>query len=52
MPPPKQFWPFYDDEELEIYDNPLWDLPGHTRRPDQRAPRPASVPLRSLRVKS
>lgn len=32
MTPPKRFWPFDDDEDVEIYDNPFWDLPGRTRR--------------------
>jgi hypothetical protein len=33
MTPPNRFWPFYDDEDVEIYDNPFWDLPGRTRQP-------------------
>lgn len=41
MTPPKQFWPFYDDQELEIYDNPFWDLPGRTRPPKRGKPNPA-----------
>ena len=32
MIPPKSFWPLYDDREVEIYDNPFWDLPGRMRR--------------------
>ena len=31
MTPPNKFWPLYDDQEVEIYDNPFWDLPGRTR---------------------
>jgi hypothetical protein len=33
MTPPNRFWPLYDDQEVEIYDNPFWDLPGRTRQP-------------------
>jgi hypothetical protein len=33
MNPPNRFWPLYDDQEIEIYDNPLWDLPGRTLHP-------------------
>jgi len=40
MPPPTKFWPFYDDQETEIYDNPFWDLPGRTRQPSGRKARP------------
>jgi hypothetical protein len=36
MTPPNNFWPFYDDQEVEIYDNPFWDLPGRTRQPRAR----------------
>jgi hypothetical protein len=32
MTPPNRFWPFYDDE-VEIYDNLSWDMPGKTRHP-------------------
>ena len=39
MTPPNSFWPLYDDQEVEIYDNPFWDLPGRTRRGP--GPRPA-----------
>jgi hypothetical protein len=41
MTPPKRFWPLYDDEELEIYDNPFWDLPGRTRQPGKGNWRPS-----------
>jgi len=41
MTPPKRFWPFYDDQEVEIYDNPFWDLPGRTRQPHKSRPRRA-----------
>ena len=27
MTPPR-FWPFYDDDDVTIYDNPAWDMPG------------------------
>jgi len=40
MTPPNRFWPFYDDE-VEIYDNPFWDLPGRTRQPRKDRIRPA-----------
>jgi hypothetical protein len=40
MTPPNKFWPFYDDE-VEIYDNPFWDLPGRTRQPRQSKSRRA-----------
>jgi len=36
MTPPKRFWPFYDDQEVEIYDSLSWDLPGRTRTLDRR----------------
>ena len=36
MTPPNRFWPFYDDQEVEIYDNPFWDLPGRTRQPRKK----------------
>jgi len=36
MIPPKQFWPLYDDQEVEIYDNLSWDLPGRTPRPRRK----------------
>jgi len=40
MTPPKRFWPFYDDQEVEIYDTLSWDLPGRTRtRHRRRSPR-------------
>jgi len=42
MTPPKKFWPF-DDDELEIYDNPFWDLPGRTRQPDNSTARRVPV---------
>lgn len=41
MTPPNSFWPLYDDQEVEIYDNPFWDLPGRTRR---------RTPFRAARV--
>jgi len=28
----RRFWPLDDDQEVAIYDNPSWDLPGHKRR--------------------
>jgi len=28
----RNFWPFDDSEEDEIYDNPSWDMPGLKRR--------------------
>jgi hypothetical protein len=39
MTPPNKFWSFYDDQEVEIYDNPFWDLPGRTLRPRKGTPR-------------
>jgi hypothetical protein len=42
MTPPNRFWPFYDDQEVEIYDNPFWDLPGRTRQPRKNQVRPVS----------
>jgi hypothetical protein len=42
MTPPNRFWPFYDDQEVEIYDNPFWDLPGRTRQPRKKKVRPVS----------
>jgi len=33
MTPLRRFWPLDYDQEVEIYDNPSWDLPGRTRRP-------------------
>lgn len=33
MTPPNRFWPFYDEEDVEIYDTTLWDLPGRARLP-------------------
>jgi len=36
MTPPNRFWPLYDDQEIEIYDNPFWDLPGRTRHPHKK----------------
>ena len=54
MTPPNRFWPFYDDQEVEIYDNPFWDLPGRTRQPGKGDARrqPARKPslLRKVRV--
>jgi len=54
MTPPNRFWPFYDDQEVEIYDNPFWDLPGRTRQPrHRRKDKPASrskLFLRKVRV--
>ena len=43
MTPPNQFWPFYDDLEVEIYDNPSWDMPGRTLQPASRKPQTARV---------
>jgi hypothetical protein len=40
MTPPNKFWPLYDDQEVEIYDNPFWDLPGRTRQPRKNIARP------------
>jgi len=54
MTPPNRFWPFYDDEEVEIYDNPFWDLPGRTLRRGvskaRRSPDRQSSVLRKVRV--
>jgi hypothetical protein len=33
MTPPNRFWPLYDDQDVEIYDNPFWDLPGRMPQP-------------------
>jgi hypothetical protein len=41
MTPPNRFWPLYDDQEVEIYDNPFWDLPGRMRQPRKDKVRPA-----------
>jgi len=55
MTPPNRFWPLYDDQEVEIYDNPFWDLPGLTRQPRKVRSRarkqaaPSSL-LREVRV--
>ena len=46
MTPPIRFWPLYDDQEVEIYDNPFWDLPGRTRQPRKNKVRPAPKPKR------
>ncbi len=35
----RQFWPFDDDQEVEIYESPSWDMPG-LKRP--RKPRKGS----------
>ncbi len=32
MTPPTRFWPFWDDQEVEIYDSPSWDMPGRARQ--------------------
>jgi hypothetical protein len=31
MTPVRRFWPLDFDQELEIYENLSWDLPGRTR---------------------
>jgi hypothetical protein len=44
MTPPNKFWPLYDDQEVEIYDNPFWDLPGRTRQRKNRQRKKRSRP--------
>ena len=54
MTPPNRFWPLYDDQEVEIYDNPFWDLPGLTRPPRdelETAPPAPRLFLREIRVR-
>ena len=31
-----KFWPFALDSEVEIYENPSWDLPGLKRLPKRQ----------------
>jgi hypothetical protein len=33
MTPVRKFWPLDYDQEVEIYDNPSWGLPGWKRMP-------------------
>ncbi len=40
-----KFWPF-GDPEVEIYDNPSWDLPGWRRAINGRDGKAARRPLR------
>jgi hypothetical protein len=42
----RKFWPLDYDPEVEIYENPSWDLPGYkrprgSRRPLKRALKPS-----------
>jgi hypothetical protein len=50
MTPVRKFWPLDYDQEVEIYDNLSWDLPGRTRRPGtlrvNHARRPAGMRAR------
>ena len=34
-----KFWPLDFDQEVEIYDNPSWNLPGMRTRRRETAPR-------------
>lgn len=49
----RRFWPLDYDQEVAIYDNPSWDLPGHKRMGRDRCTgktRPALVrPARPAR---
>jgi len=44
MTPVRKFWPLDFDQEVEIYENLSWDLPGRTRRPSKNAGRMRSAP--------
>jgi hypothetical protein len=32
------FWPLDFDQEVEIYDNPTWNLPGHRKKEKSKGP--------------
>lgn len=46
---PRKFWPLDFDLEVEIYDNPAWNLPGHHNAPVSHVNRPVTK-RRRLRV--
>jgi len=43
------FWPLDYDQEVEIYDNLSWDLPGRTRRPLKKTGRGRACPTLHLK---
>jgi hypothetical protein len=45
----RRFWPLDYDQEVAIYDNPSWDLPGHKRLGRRSRPGVAQKPLLKLK---
>jgi len=39
-----KFWPLDFDQEVEIYDNPSWNLPGRRKRPHARKATKTATP--------